>query len=34
VREAGRLIGVWLLDHVIISSDRHFSLLDTGLIAG
>jgi DNA repair protein RadC len=32
LREAGRIIGIQLLDHVIVTKDRHFSFADTGLL--
>lgn len=32
--EAGELLGIPLLDHVIIAGERHFSLCDKGLIKG
>ena len=32
LRQAGALLGVKVLDHVILGDDRHFSFLDAGLM--
>jgi DNA repair protein RadC len=32
LRQAGALLGVKVLDHVILGHDRHFSFLDAGLL--
>lgn len=34
LRQAGALLGVRVLDHVILGEERHFSFLDAGLLPG
>ena len=30
LREAGEILGIRVLDHVILGADRHWSFVDTG----
>ena len=32
LRQAGALLGIKVLDHVVLGSDGHFSFLDAGLL--